>query len=109
LGLVVVMAIFFHNIPEGYILAMAQSKNKNFYFKASFYSMLATFSGAILGVGLLSRFKNLDAIFLSLAAGAMLFIALHELIPESFRHRDIKTFFNGIGSALFIYVVIGLL
>lgn len=111
LGWAVVLAIFFHNIPEGYILTMSQSKsnNNNFSLKASFYSVLATFSGAILGIGLLAKFESLDSVFLSLAAGAMLFIALHELLPESFRYNDLKTFFRGISTAVFLYLAIGLI
>lgn len=111
LGFVVVAAVFLHNIPEGYILAMSQSKSKNnnFCLKASMYSVFVTLVGAILGIGLLAKFKNLDAIFLSLAAGAMLFIALHELLPESFKHRDMRTFLRGISAAVFIYFIIGLI
>jgi len=44
-----------------------------------------------------------------LAAGAMLFIAFHELLPESFRYKDMKTFGLGISSALIIYLALGLL
>jgi len=111
LGLLVVIAAFIHNIPEGYILAMAHTKtgDSNFCYKSAGFSVLATFLGAILGIGLLTGFKNLNPIFLSLAAGTMLFIALHELLPESFKYRDIRTFSSGIGIAGLVYFAIGLL
>ena len=110
LGIAIVLAIFFHNIPEGYILTMSQSrsKNNNFYFKTALFSIIATFLGAILSIGLLPSFKNLDSVFLSLAAGAMLFIALHELIPESFKRKDTKTFLRGIGAAGIVYLALQL-
>ena len=111
LGFLVVVAAFIHNIPEGYILTMSQSKTngRNFCYEAAAFSVLATFSGAILGVNLLARFPGLNPIFLSLAAGAMLFIAIHELLPESFGYKDIKTFSLGIGAAGLVYFAMRLL
>jgi len=49
LGFMVVLATFFHNIPEGYILTMSQTKSggNGFSFKASMFSVLATFLGAV--------------------------------------------------------------
>lgn len=111
LGLLVVVAAFIHNIPEGYILTMSRSKTggRNFCYRAAFFSVLATFLGAILGISLLAHFQNLNPVFLSLAAGAMLFIAIHELLPDSFRYKDFKTFSLGIGAAGLVYFAIGLL
>ncbi len=111
LGFMVVLATFFHNIPEGYILTLSQTKSggNSFCFRAAIFSVLATFLGAILGIGLLANFQNLNPIFLCLAAGAMLFIAIHELLPESFRYKDIKMFALGVGLAGVVYFVLGLL
>jgi zinc transporter, ZIP family len=110
LGLLVVIIAFIHNIPEGYIMTISQSKasGRKFYYRAAAFSLLATFLGAILGIKLLASFQKLNPIFLSLAAGAMLFIAIHELLPESFRYKDIKTFSWGIGTAGLVYFAIGL-
>jgi len=73
------------------------------------FSVAATFLGAILGIGLLANFQNLNPIFLSLAAGTMLFIALHELLPESFKYKDTRTFLRGIGLAVAVYLALHLL
>lgn len=111
LGFVVVLATFLHNIPEGYILTLSQTKSgeNRFCFRAAFFSVLATLLGAILGISLLASFQNLNPIFLCLAAGAMLFIAIHELIPESFKQKDMKTFSYGTLSAMFVYIGLSLL
>lgn len=111
LGFMVVLATFMHNIPEGYILTLSQTKSggNGFCFRAAAFSVLATLLGAILGISLLASFQNLNPIFLCLAAGAMLFIAIHELLPESFRYKDIKMFVLGIALAFFVYFVLSLL
>lgn len=111
LGLLVVFATFIHNIPEGYILTMSQknSGGRSFCYRTALFSLLATFLGAILSINLLAIFQNLNPFFLSLAAGAMLFIAIHELLPESFRYKDTKTFSYGIGLAVLVYFLLSLI
>ena len=111
LGWLVVLATFIHNIPEGYILTMYQLKSgsRGFYYKSAALSMMATFSGAFLGIKLISEFQGLNPIFLSLAAGAMLFIAIHELLPESFKYHHLKTFSLGIAGAVAVYLVLMML
>ncbi|HBO60683.1 TPA: zinc permease [Candidatus Berkelbacteria bacterium] len=87
LGFLLVAATFIHNIPEGYVLTVASAKyncNK-FFYKSALFSGISTLSGAILGVILIHYFSFLNPIFLSIAAGAMLFISFHELIPTSLR------------------------
>lgn len=111
LGFLVVAATFIHNIPEGYILTLSKTKlgKHSFCYRAAAFSLLATFLGAILSINLLTVFQNLNPIFLSLAAGAMLFIAIHELIPESFKYKNIKTFSFGAISAILVYFVLRLI
>lgn len=111
LGFMLVLATFFHNIPEGYIITLSQTKSSrnSFCFRAAMFSVLATFLGAFLSIGLLVSFQNLNPAFLCLAAGAMLFIAIHELLPESFNYKDIKTFLFGIFSAVMVYFALSLL
>lgn len=111
LGLLVVIAAFIHNVPEGYILTISKSETgRNFScYKFAAMSALATILGAILGVQLISIFLNFNPIFLSLAAGAMLFIAIHELLPESFKNHHTRTFSWGILSAAAVYFFLVLL
>jgi ZIP family zinc transporter len=110
LGFLLVLATFVHNIPEGYVLTAASSKYKKdkFYYKSGLYSGFSTFLGALLGIILISQFSYLSPIFLALAAGAMLFIALHELIPVSLKSGRIRVFTSGIASSVVLYILIDL-
>jgi ZIP family zinc transporter len=105
LGFIVVAALFIHNIPEGYVLTIASSKSKgkNFYYKSAAYSMLATLTGAVLGVALISKFNILNPILISIAAGAMLFISFHELIPVGIRYRQAIPALQGMSAAIAVY------
>lgn len=111
LGFLVLATTFIHNIPEGYILTLSRAKNDShsFCYRTGLLSLLATFLGAVLGINLLAHFSKLNPIFLSLAAGAMLFIAIHELLPESFKYKDIKMSLFGIGMAGGVYALMGLI
>lgn len=108
LGFLVLLVTFVHNIPEGYILTLSQTNRdgKYFSYRTALLSALATFLGAILGINLLSYYAVLGPALLSLAAGAMLFIAGHELLPESFKYHERKNFLLGIILAGLIYFVL---
>ncbi len=87
LGIILIIATFIHNVPEGYVMTVASKSHSgkaNFY-KFALYSTIATLLGSLIGVLFLSRFSYLGPIFLSIAAGAMLFISIHELIPASLK------------------------
>lgn len=111
LGLLLVTATFIHNIPEGYVLTVASAKHKNrgFLYKSALYSALATMSGAVLGMLLVNIFNFLNPIFLSIAAGAMLFISFHELIPTSLKNGRKAVFATGGGLSIIIYLLINIL
>ncbi|MFA5051527.1 MAG: ZIP family metal transporter [Patescibacteria group bacterium] len=109
LGFIVVIATFIHNIPEGYILSVAGSVNgrRNMSYYSAFFSALSTLAGAIFGLLLLDRFHALNQFFLAVAAGAMLFIACHELIPYV-KHigRGKKMSFLGFGASSAVYLLL---
>jgi len=111
LGLLVVFGLFIHNIPEGYTLSVASSRfrNKKFNYKSAFFSTLSTTFGTILGIILIGSFGALGSIFNAIAAGAMIFISLHELIPTAIKYKDNKTLVAGFVASILIYVVLGLL
>lgn len=111
LGLLLVAATFIHNIPEGYVLTAASAKfEKNgFFYKSALFSSISTLLGATLGVVLIHWFNFINPIFLAIAAGAMLFISFHELIPISLKDNHKKVFVYGMGLALLTYFVFDLL
>lgn len=99
-GASVALAIGLQNMPEGLIVAMAlrslgQSAGRSW--AVAVLSGLAEPLGAIAGLAVLGSLPALYPVGLALAAGAMLFVVSHEIIPET--HRD---GFEGMASALLL-------
>ncbi|MFH1367202.1 MAG: ZIP family metal transporter [Patescibacteria group bacterium] len=111
LGFIVVIASFIHNIPEGYALTVAADRKKgfSFYYRSALFSTLASFGGAVFGLFLLNSFPGLNAVFLAFAAGAMLFICGHELIPMAHKYKIGADLFQGFGLAALIYIILRLI
>ncbi|MDO5654146.1 MAG: ZIP family metal transporter [Brachymonas sp.] len=88
-GLPLTMAIAIQDIPEGLAVALAL-QSAGFSPKKSVLVAAATGLleplGALLGIGLSSGLAMAYPIGLGLAAGAMLFVVSHEVIPETHRN-----------------------
>ncbi|QDX81268.1 hypothetical protein B9N43_08450 [Denitratisoma sp. DHT3] len=88
-GLPLTTAIALQDIPEGLAVALAM---RGAGFTAPFAVLVAALSGlleplgALLGVGLSSGLALAYPIGLGLAAGAMIFVVSHEVIPETHRN-----------------------
>jgi ZIP family zinc transporter len=88
-GLPLTTAIALQDIPEGLAVALAL---RGAGFAPGFAVLVATASGlleplgALIGVGLTSGLALAYPVGLGLAAGAMLFVVSHEVIPETHRN-----------------------
>lgn len=104
-GLPLTAAIAIQDVPEGLAVALAMAAVG---FRPSFAVMVAIASGvmepigALLGVSLSSGLAIAYPIGLGLAAGAMLFVVSHEVIPETHRngHQTFATLGLMAGFAL---------
>ena len=104
-GLPLATAIALQDIPEGLAVALTLRAAG---FAPSFAVLIAAASGlleplgALLGVGLAGGLMLAYPIGLGLAAGAMLFVVSHEVIPETHRngHQTIATLGLMTGFAL---------
>ena len=86
LGLSLALAICLHDIPEGMSMAIPMKNGGISTMKVIFYVILSgitTGIGAFLGCVFGEISKEIIAICLSFAAGAMIYIVSGELIPES--------------------------
>lgn len=86
LGISLATAICLHDIPEGISMAVPMKNGGMKKSKVIFYVVLSgitTGIGAFFGAIIGSISKQIIAICLSFAAGAMLYIVSGELIPES--------------------------
>jgi len=108
LGVVTAVAIALHNLPEEFAMAVpaAAVERRRLLFGAALLSALAEPVGAILGLVAVGVAPSLNASFLAFAAGAMVFVSLHELVPMARRYRRGGSFAAGAALSVLVYVVI---
>ncbi|MBS7655944.1 ZIP family metal transporter [Candidatus Bathyarchaeota archaeon] len=104
-GIVMAMAIGLQNIPEGAAVAFPLIREGFTRRKAIWYTTLTGLIepvGGLIGVTIASAASQMLPIILSFAAGAMIFIVSHEIIPETHRkgHEIEGTFGFILGFAI---------
>lgn len=110
IGLTVIISSFLHNIPEGYAMTVASGQIKGgFSYKSAAFATLAYLAGAVFGIILINSFAGLSVVFLSIAAGAMLYISFHELLPMAIKEKHKKSLLFGIGTAAIIFLLLNIL
>jgi zinc transporter, ZIP family len=105
LGVLVAAAIALHNLPEEFAMAVpaVTFRSKKFLFGAALLSALAEPVGALIGLAAVGVAPSLHAYFLALAAGAMIFVSLHELVPMARGYRQMGLFASGMILSLIVY------
>ena len=105
LGWLVAISIAIHNIPEEFAMAIPLiiAKRKKSLFKLTIFSALAEPLGAIIGIFVCVIVPTLNSLFMAFAAGAMIFISIHELYPMAKKYKKISYFILGIGLSLITY------
>ena len=86
LGITLAIVIGIHNIPEGLATALSLAGSKVPTNKIILFTFIAGIPmgiGSLLGVYFAGVFKYLIGVFLSLAAGTMLFVVIDEIMPKS--------------------------
>jgi ZIP family zinc transporter len=111
MGVAVALAIALHNIPEEFAMAVpaAALQRKSFLLRAAIISGLAEPAGA--SVGLLAAHADpaLVPMFMAFAAGAMIFVSLHELVPMAKQYGRLPLFFYGILGSSVAYIILAIL
>jgi ZIP family zinc transporter len=108
LGVLTALAIALHNLPEEFAMAVpaVALRSKRFLFGAALLSALAEPAGAIIGLAAVGIAPSLNAPFLALAAGAMCFVALHELVPMARRYGQLGYFGWGVFASAVAYLLL---
>jgi ZIP family zinc transporter len=104
----VALAIGLQNMPEGLIVAMALrtlGRSAAQAWAVAALTGLAEPLGAILGVAVLGSVPAFYPLGLALAAGAMLFVVSHEIIPETHRNGH-ETLATGTLLAGFVFMLL---
>jgi ZIP family zinc transporter len=108
LGFLTGVAIALHNLPEEFAMAVpaAAVRSKRLLYGAAVLSALAEPAGAALGLAAVGIAPALNSSFLAFAAGAMLFVSVHELIPMARRYRHAGSFAAGAALSVLVYALL---
>lgn len=111
LGVLASLAIALHNLPEEFAMAvpMVMLRSKASLYGAAALSALAEPLGAVVGLIAVGIGPALNAHFLAFAAGAMLFVSVHELVPMAQRYRHLGFFLWGIVLGALVYALLAML
>jgi len=111
LGLMAAVSIALHNIPEEFAIAVPalSTKSHRVLFGGAVVSALAEPAGALLGLLAIQIRPDLNAVFLALAAGAMIFVSLHELVPAARQYGRVGLFSVGLALSAIIYSILAIL
>lgn len=107
------VGIALHNIPEGAAVSFALRREGVGRFKSFWYGQLSgiiELTACILGVVAVMAIEPILPYALGFAAGAMIFVVIEDIIPESQRsgNTDIATLGSMLGFALMMVLATGL-
>ncbi|WP_443081442.1 ZIP family metal transporter [Thiohalorhabdus sp.] len=97
MGILVAVAVALHNLPEELAMAapLVADRARRFLFLAAALSGLAEPAGGLLGLAAVHFYPQLNALFLAFAAGAMVLVSVHELLPMARRYGHPRLFTTG--------------
>lgn len=107
MGLMVALAIALHNIPEEFAMAapLAAVRRRRTLFVAALLSGLAEPLGALIGLIVVHIHPAFNPIFMAFAAGAMIYVSLHELWPMARLYRHTGLFVIGAILSVLLYLL----
>jgi ZIP family zinc transporter len=110
LGLLVALAIALHNLPEELAMAVPAMalRSRRFLIWAAMLSALAEPAGAIIGLLAVEASPDLNGHFMAFAAGAMLFVSFHELLPMARRYQRFGWFAAGVALSVLVHQLLAL-
>jgi ZIP family zinc transporter len=108
LGILVSLAIALHNVPEEFAMAVpaVATQRRRILFGMAFVSALAEPAGALVGLVVVHLAPALNALFIALAGGAMIFVSVHELLPMAARFGNLPLFGAGLALSVPVYVLL---
>lgn len=109
LGWLVAISIAIHNIPEEFAMAIPLVLTKKILINLAILSGLSEPLGVIFGLLVCSIAPTLNAFFMAFAAGAMVFVSFHELLPMARRYKQLPFFVWGVGLSVIVYFGLNLL
>jgi ZIP family zinc transporter len=107
-GILVSLAVALHNVPEEFAMAVpaVATRRRTLLFAMAFVSALAEPAGALVGLAIVQLEPALNAFLIALAAGAMIFVSVHELLPMAVRVGHLGLFGAGLALSAPVYVLL---
>lgn len=108
LGANLVLAIGLHNLPEGMAVAvplLAAGVKKSKILWVLFLISFCTPIGAIFGFFLAESLFNMQGLLCAVASGAMLYVALIELLPQAWKKEPFSAIIGLVIGPLFMLLV----
>jgi ZIP family zinc transporter len=108
LGVLVAVAIALHNLPEEFAMAVPATlvESRRFLITSAILSALSEPAGAITGLIAVDLMPALNPIFMAFAAGAMIFVSIHELVPMARRYGQMRLFGIGLALSVVVYLIL---
>jgi ZIP family zinc transporter len=105
LGVLVALAIALHNLPEQFAMAVpaVAVRRKQVLFTAAITAAMAEPVGAVAGLVAAEWLPGRNPQLMAFAAGAMLFVSIHELLPLARRYGRPRLFVAGGAASLMAY------
>jgi ZIP family zinc transporter len=105
LGVLVALAVALHNLPEQFAMAVpaVTVERKQVLFTAALTAAMAEPVGALAGLAAAEWLPGRNPQLMAFAAGAMLFVSVHELVPLARRYGRLRLFLAGGASSLLVY------
>lgn len=107
-GLVTALAIALHNVPEQFVMGLPATltKDRRLLWTMAVLAASAEPVGALVGLLAVGLVPDADAALLAFAAGAMAYVALHELVPLARRYGRRSRFAAGLAASVVVYAVL---
>lgn len=108
LGLLIALAIGLHNIPEEFAMCipLIPLEDRRLLWQLAFLSGLSEPAGALVGLVAVGVVPALNPLFMAFAAGAMIYVSIHELFPMARQYERIQLFGLGLLLSLVAYVAL---
>lgn len=105
LGILIALAIGLHNIPEEFAMCIpiVPLDDPRLMCKLAFLSGLSEPAGAAVGLIAVNVVPALNPLFMAFAAGAMIYVSVHELLPMARRYGRMRLFGLGLVLSLVAY------
>ncbi len=108
LGVLLAVALAVHNLPEQFaaVVTPATSGTRRQLMWTAIAVSLAEPTGALIGIALHGLSQSLVIPALGVAAGAMGYVAVHDLLPRAWNPGPVRPFVAGAAAGAAVYLLL---